>query len=204
MTAAATLVNGGITKTEVTFDQATVDAVRSLDPKGVADTIPNGLEPELKRDVLLVYSDIMSRTMAMHLATAVGTYPMSDYPAKDLLSCLHNGALAAARYPRDLAAAKKLAAHSPPVVAVAADSRAAEDLAVRLADIDLENSGCASCGGYTPTELVPITWFPQPKPIPPNQDTFVGEIWATKPGSGVPFNAKYDAATGWTVQINAC
>ena len=140
----------------------------------------------------------------MSLADAVGTYPMGEYPAKDLLSCLHNGSLAAARYPGDLAAAKKLTAESSPVVAVAADSRAAEDLAVRLADINLENSGCAACGGYTPTELVPITWFPQPKVIPLNQGTFVGEIWATKPGTGVPFDAKYDAATGWTVKINAC
>ena len=63
--AAAALVNGDVGKTQVTFDQATVDAVRSLDPKAVADTIPNGLEPGMKRDVLLVYSDIMSRTMAM-------------------------------------------------------------------------------------------------------------------------------------------
>ena len=43
--ATAALVNGDIGKTQVTFDQATVDAVRSLDPKAVADTIPNGLEP---------------------------------------------------------------------------------------------------------------------------------------------------------------
>ena len=69
--------------------------------------------------MLLVYSDIMSRRMAMSRVGTVGTYPMSDY--RDLLDCLHNGSLSAARYPGDLAAARNLAAQSPPVVSVPAD-----------------------------------------------------------------------------------
>jgi len=196
---AATLVNRGIGKTAVTFDQATVDAVHGLDPKAVSATIPNGIEPGLKRAVLLVYSDIMSRRMAMSRVGNVGTYPMSDYG--DLLTCLHNGSLAAARYPGDLAAARELAAQSPPVVSVPADSRSAEDLAVRLNEIDLQNSGCGSCGGYTPTELVPVTLYSQPTYYPRGHVNVDGTIGAN---GGVGFTARYNAATGWTVQLIAC
>lgn len=83
---------------------------------------------------------------------------IGGYEATDVLSCLRNGSPAAAHFARDLAAARALAARAAQIATKSPRSRAAADLAIRIREIDLDNSGCASCGGYVVTRLSTVRW----------------------------------------------
>ncbi|HUY21129.1 MAG TPA: hypothetical protein VMV22_02190 [Acidimicrobiales bacterium] len=199
--AAADLVNGGIGTTVLHADRATVAAVEALDPATVAATIPVGLSPALLRAVLLVDSDLVSRTASLHGFTRVFTGDQDTFPVPQpgqpetemtmALACLRNGATAAARFSTDLAAVRALASAAPPVVTAAPASRSAEELAALLDYVGLANTGCASCGGTRLTELPAIRWETGPGAV-------VGSI------GGIAFEARYTAATGWTVLLHAC
>ena len=77
----------------------------------------------------------------------------------------------------------------------APDSRPAAELAVRIALIDLANSGCEQCGGIVVTTSVPIVWQQENQPGIRHYDGTVG---------GTRFTADYHAGSGWAVQIWAC
>ena len=62
---AATLVNEGVGKKSLNFSPEALAAVKALDMSPVARAIPAGLPPELLRRVLLTYSDLVSRTLAL-------------------------------------------------------------------------------------------------------------------------------------------
>jgi hypothetical protein len=195
LAAAARKINGGVAPDRLSFDQATVDAVAAADPTPAAALIPAGLPPELLRAVLVVQSELVSRFAAMRFVY-VGTYPTHQPEADQALECLANGAHPAARFATDLATAHSKAAALPPVTPVPPDSRAAAELAIRLADIGLRNHGCMNCGGFVVTEPAPIVWSPQP--------SFLGDRpWDGTIG-GVRFRATYTAGSGWNVELNAC
>jgi hypothetical protein len=193
--AAARAINGGIGQTVVTFDQRIVDAVRAADPKLATNAIPAGMNEPLLRSVLLVASDLFSRRAAYNRVW-VRTFARDGDEAKDLMTCLGGGAVAAARFDADLAAARALAQHTTPFTLAAPASRAAEEVAVRVQDIFLANAGCDSCGGARLTEWPTITW---------------GRF---NPGGGmrmadgkirdIGFSATYASGKGWTIMLFAC
>lgn len=195
LAAAARKINEGVGRDRLSFDQATVDAVAAADPAPAAKLIPAGLDPALLQAVLLTQSELTSRYFAMR-RVRTGTFPTNELEAKDVLLCLGLGANPAARFAADLAAAKALAGSLPLATPIAADSRPAAELAIRLQDLLLRNSGCDSCGGSVVTELTPIVWAQQP--------SWSGDLaWDGNIG-GIAFRAIYAPTDGWRIELNAC
>jgi hypothetical protein len=195
----AALVNKGIGTTSMSFSPAALAAVKALDAAPVARTIPAGLPAELLRRVLLVYSDLESRTASLgsiwKSGYSSGVLPISGQQGSYIHGCLGNGAPAAARFGADLAAVRALAGAIPPVTVAAPDSRAAAELAVRIAFINGWNSGCDSCGGGVSTTLATIIWQREYQPAAGYSD---GTI------NGVRFRVDYHAGTGWQAMLFAC
>ena len=119
-----------------------------------------------------------------------GEYPLkiSSQDGTYVYRCLGNGRPAAAQFSADLAGLRAAALAAPPVTPAAPDSRAAAELAVRIQDIGLRNSGCMSCGGFVATTLAPVVWTSQSG----------GTI------NGIRFQVTYHAGTGWEAAIWAC
>ena len=216
--AAAVLVNDGFGATTISLSPSTKAAVTAIDPTVVSRTIPAGLGPALQLAVLVVYSDLRSRRESMNRvaswASSPGTtvMPAGGTWARDLLTCLRNGASASAGFPGDLAAARALARRTSAVTPASPRSRAAGELAVRIRSIYLNNAGCAACGGGVVTRLASVTW---------RSMSIAGYHWdgvvgtaagnppsavasAGNPYGGVPFHAYYLAGKGWQVSLDAC
>ncbi|HEX6417760.1 MAG TPA: hypothetical protein VFZ77_04665 [Acidimicrobiales bacterium] len=152
--AAAAAING----TGPPWDAVSEDvaaAVRAADRAAVAATIPAGLPDDLLQAVILAYSDLASRRAAMQSFASSGT-PFAS--TDELLAELGNGHEAAARFDDDLAAARSLAASTPPVQVAPPDSREAAEQLLLVQYVDKANAGCDSRGGAVVTELPPITW----------------------------------------------
>ena len=193
--AAAASINAHLGPDTITVDQTASDAMAASDTGKVAARIPAGLSPALLRPVLLVYSDLVSRNRAL---TCVGmqlrTVPRSELPP----DCLAYGGPAAARFAADLAALRSAAAAAPPVEPAGPGSPAAEELAVRVAAINLQNSGCAGVGGFIATDLASVEIYPKPTVPPGYSQAFDGNV------DGIPFTAIDDVNRGWVIQLNAC
>lgn len=188
---AAALVNEGVGATSLNFSPAAVAAVKALSTKEAARTIPAGLSPELLRRTLLVYSDLESRTISLSrvwMYSDEHPLKLSSQDGKYVHMCLGNGAPAAARFGGDLAGLRAAALAAPPVTPAAPDSRAAAELALRIAGIRLRNSGCMECGGYVFTTLARVVWTSQSG----------GTI------DGIRFQVTYHADAGWEAEIWAC
>lgn len=196
--AAAAAVNGDMHATGATFDAATLAVIKAADPAPAAAAIPPGLPPALLQASLVVYADLASRRAAFNDVWE-GTFSTSspDYESY-LLPCLHTGAVSAARFDGDLAALERLASASPPVVVVAPDSRAAEELAVLVNWIDLGNNGCGSCGGFVPDHLPTVSWSPAPGQSTEYFGPVAGNI------DGLNFSATYSPGSGWAIVLQAC
>jgi hypothetical protein len=195
---AAALVNGGVGKTTLSLSPAALAALKALDTTAAAAAIPAGLPPELLRRTLLVYSDLVSRSIPLgRLWEFRSEYPMplDSQDGKYLYGCLGNGAPAAARFGADLAAARALAAQTLPVTPPAPDSRPAAELALRIYQIGHRNSGCMECGGYVFTTLSQIVWQPEDEPGVGHSDGYI---------DGIRFRVTYHAGHGWDVMIWAC
>jgi hypothetical protein len=196
---AAALVNGGIGVTGITLRPETVAALRALDTTPVSRAIPPGLPRHLLRSVLLVYSDLVSRSVSLsRLASYPGTVSKSSQAGRTMLRCLAKGAPAAARYDGDMAVTRTLAQASPPLASPAPESRAAGGLAVRITAITRQNTCSAQCGGEVFPALPPITWHRRQETSPG-----AGTYWNGTLG-GLRFLATYRAGHGWNVVIYAC
>jgi hypothetical protein len=198
LAAAAVLINSGIHANTMSFDQTTLDAITAIDPSSAAKQIPAGIPPDLLRAVLRVQSELVSRRAAFNTVTSHPT----DRPY--VLSCLANGAPAAARFAGDLAAARSLAARTPPIAVAGPTSRPAADLAIYLQYFEGVNMCCGSCGGVIATELPVISW------VPPTGRTWApphgwnGTLKATPTSTEtLPFSAQYLSGKGWSVQFAA-
>ncbi|GAA4472764.1 hypothetical protein GCM10023170_093000 [Phytohabitans houttuyneae] len=190
---AAKRINGGVRRDVVALDPATVAAVRAIRPQALVGTIPGGMERELLRSVMLLYSEIVSRRLAMNRVVsfaASAPLPRAGTDAQELIDCLGNGAPAARRFAGDLAQVRALASSSEPIAVAPRDSLATAEVAVRARYIDALNGGCDTCGGGVLTRLVPVVWKRQG-----GLDGTVG---------GVPFAATFAAGSGWQVQLNSC
>jgi hypothetical protein len=193
LTAAAVLINGGIHPNTMNFDQATLDAIAAIRPGTLAANFPAGLSPELERRVLLVQSEIVSRRTAFNLVTRAET----DHPC--VLGCLAQGAPAAARLAGDLAAARSLAAGTPPITIAAPNLRAAAELAVALRYIESANTCSGSCGGGILTQLPRISWAP----MHGQHGTITVAVPSTTLTDTILFTAHYVPGTGWSIQLQA-
>ncbi|MDQ6875956.1 MAG: hypothetical protein M3042_12965 [Actinomycetota bacterium] len=185
---AARLVSADVSATsgDVTYRPATDQAIAAAATgvQAVAAAIPAGMKADLLKSVLAVYNDLEVRSLAFRPAQSHAR----------LLQCLRNGSAAARRFPADVAAARAMAAGSPPVSAVAPASRPAAEIALRLAEIRTYDGGCQSCGDTPFKGITPIVWGH----VPPAAGTGDGTI------SGISFTARYQAGQGWVVMVNAC
>ncbi|WP_199423484.1 hypothetical protein [Actinotalea solisilvae] len=192
---AATHIDGTVREDAVVLDDETVAAVQAVDLAAVREAIPAGLAAPVLVPVLTVYSDLVSRRAAMAYAgVAATTYPRPGTEADELLACLGHGSPAAARFDADLEALGAAARTAPPPGAVAPGARAGADLAARLEEIDLRNSGCAGCGGYVATALSPVVW----DGAAPGATVLTGTVGGTR------VDAVWTAADGWTATLDAC
>jgi hypothetical protein len=192
--AAAERFNTTIGPDTVEVDEATWEAVRSIDPGEAAAAIPPGLPPDLLLEVLIVQDNLTSRAAA--LDGAAHNVDSGDMEAA--LGCLENGGVKAERFDSDVAAAKAVARSSAAVEVAAPDSRAAGELALQLSIINGLNRGCGSCGGKTsPVELAAITWYDEPTADPETGSVYEGTV------DSIGFSATYTGER-WKVSLNAC
>jgi hypothetical protein len=193
---AASAINGsGPPWTAVT--EAVAKKVRAADLVPVGRAIPAGMPRDLVRSVVLVYSDLASRRYAMADFTyATGIDPRAYPTSDDILRNLRNGHAAAARFESDLAAARSLAAATPPFPVRSTGSRQAAEVAVLVQFVGLANGGCDSRGGHVITTPPPIVW--QRVPLYPGGPMADGTV------AGIRFQAVHQSDGNWRININAC
>jgi hypothetical protein len=192
--AAAAAVNRGVGPTSTHFARSTRDLILASSPRQAGRAVPAGLTPALQRAVLLVYSELVARSAAFNMVDTTRTLPLSAGESVRLLDALRAGSVIARRYPADLAAARALAQASPPLRTVRPDSRPAAELALQIALINGENTGCGSAGGHLYPGPRPVRW----ETVVTDVGRFDGTI------GGIMFAATYTVAGGWRVELNAC
>jgi len=195
--AAASAINAsGPPWTSISTDVAR--KVQAADLSPVARAVPAGLPSELQRSVILVYSDLSSRRHSMAGFQNAGpvfpeTTPESYPTSKGLLAELRNGHAAAARFDRDLAVTRWLAAETPPIPRVPKQSRLVAEALLLVRYVEAGNGGCDARGGAVITKLPVISWGPVAGM--PEADGTIG---------GVQFTAKLRANGSWEVYLLVC
>lgn len=172
-------------------DPAVERKVRAAELPPVAAAVPAGMSHDLQQSVVLVLSDLASRRAAL---TSFQSMPPAapHNGTANLLSELRNGHAAAARFDRDLAAARSLASASSPIALVPRDSRLVAEVLLLVRYVETANAGCDSRGGVVVTQLPAITWGSVPRS--PDANGTIG---------GIAFAAKFQD-NGWTVNLYAC
>jgi hypothetical protein len=194
--AAARAVNRDIGPTSVHFSRATLDTVKASAPDRTARAIPAGMNADLLTATAIVYSELATRSAALNVLN-IGTEPRprTDPDVVRFLDAVRRGSLVARAYPTDLAAARTLAATSPPIVRARPDSRAAAALAIHIALIKVAN-GCGSADGAPVLRrLAPIVWKTTVTSDGRRHDGSIG---------GLAFHVAYAAGSGWTVGLDVC
>lgn len=163
--------------------------VKAADLEPVAGAVPAGLPPALLRSVILVFSDLTSRRAALSSFAYAGP---TD-PSANLLRELRNGHAAAARFDNDLAAARALAAATPPIKAVPRQSRATAEALLLVRYVRLANQGCAGRGGVVVTQLPVIAW-----------GRVAGAPDAEGTIGGIAFDAELTTNATWRINLYAC
>lgn len=202
--AAAAKVNAGIGSTSIVIDASTGAAVDAVDLLAVGRAIPGGLPPALLTSLLQVYADLSTRLAALEWVPGFGNgkpVARSSAEGKRLLSCLGNGAAPAAWFGDDLAAARRLAAHTAPITAAPQRSRAAAEVAIRTFQIHKDDRCAATCGAGQHARhlrLGQLVW----KPV---RDTS-GALWdgILDSENGMLFMADYLGGQGWAIHVNYC
>lgn len=172
--------------------------VHAASPESLGRTIPAGVPHDLLQSVVLVLSDLESRWHAMGSFENAGpVFPgTSDavHPTtKQLRAALANGHAATARFDRDLAAARSLAAATPPIVSVPKQSRLTAEVMLLTQYAHMVNAGCNAHGGAVLTKLPVIKWSPVPYMRQAD-----GKINQTE------FSAKLTAGGTWQVYLLVC
>lgn len=168
--------------------------VKAADLSPVARAIPAGLPPDLRQSVILVYSELSSRRHAM--ASFEITPPAEPHATGEvLLSELSNGHVAAARFDADLTATRSVAAATPRVAAVPADSRLVAEALLLVQYVEKGNGGGDARGGAVISEPLKIRWGSVS--WNPDADGTIG-----RPGSVIDFTAEFRDGT-WEVEIIA-
>ena len=212
--AATPLINASVHADVVVVDAQTAAAVRAVDLATVTPTIPAGMPTGLMRQVLTVYSDLVSRTLAVsRFSFADRTYSRTPSDAEmglsegeEMVQCLANGSQAAHRFDADLAALVATAGATAPLPTLDLTSLAHPELQARLQEIVARNGGCGACGGYVATRPSSIVWDDATPTATTRDGTIVYEPDETgaDDDSGISFTATYSPGIGWTVNIHAC
>jgi hypothetical protein len=198
LTEAAAAINGsGPPWTAISEDVAR--KVHAASTESLGRTIPAGVPHDLLQSVVLVLSDLESRWHAMSTFENAGpVFPDTSNAAhrtnKLLLAELAGGHAAAARFDRDLAAARALAAATPPIASVPKQSRLTAEVMLLAQYAHMVNAGCDARGGVVLTKLPVITWGPVP-----HADQADGTIGPYE----TEFSAKLTAGT-WQVYLLVC
>ena len=224
--AAAAAINAtGPPWEEVTEDVAS--AVRAADLDPVERTIPAGLPRELQKAVLTVFSELVSRRTAMESFAYAGPVSADGFVLNEegnpievahmttpqLIEELENGHEAARRFEDDLAAARALAAATPPIEPVPTESRLTAEILILVDMVRIGNQGCDARGGYVLRELPTVTWGP----VPDNPDaegtldrivryhSLDGVVTEVEPYvSRTPFDADLQPDGTWNVGFFFC
>lgn len=195
--AAARAVNREIGPTSVHFSRATLDTVEASTPDRTARAIPAGMDADLLRTTRIVYADLATRSSALNptldFIDIDVSRPRTDPDVVRFLDGLRRGSLIARAYPADLAVARALAATRSPIVRARPDSRAAAELAIRIAHIKASN-GCDGANPPVLRYLVPVVWKTTVTPHGRHDGSF----------GGIVFHLTYAAGSGWTVGFDAC
>lgn len=194
LAAAAAAVNDSYAGDGVAFTQNTVDLVIQARPSAVAAAIPAGLDPDVERAVLLVYSDVESRFAALHGESCVrlGTFTRVEIDPH----CFTEGHAAAVAMPADVAAARAAASSASPFSDAGAHSREAAEVALQVGYVDGNNEGCSSHGGFRATDPIDVVWNGDPSVVN-------GAASAGGRTNGVQFTASW-TGDGWSVRYQAC
>jgi hypothetical protein len=185
LTEAATAINAaGPPWTEVS--PALARKVQAADLGPVSNAFPAGMPDDLREAAVLVLSDLYSRRYAMESFSYVGPkHPNDTNTAHDgtatLMSELRNGHAAAARFDRDLATVRSLAAATPPIAPVPIQSRLTAEALLLVAAVHNANVAGDVRGGGVVTKLPKITWGSVPGE--PDADGTISP--------GLPFHAKF-------------
>ncbi len=192
--AAAIAVNDSYAGDTVTFTRATVDLVGQARPSAVAAAIPAGLDPDVERATLLVYSDLESRFAALHgeSCVQVGTFTRAELDPH----CFTEGHAAAVAMQADIAAARAAASSAAPFVNAGPHSREAAEVALRVGYVDGNNEGCESHGGFRATDPIDIVWNGDPSAVN-------GAASGDGIANGVRFTASW-TGEAWSVRYLAC
>jgi hypothetical protein len=146
------------------LDEKVASSVRAADEKKVLVTIPGGMPPELLRQVVMVYSELVSRRAAMtgfqtaHGFESIPPGVESTSSTESLLAQLKHGAEAAVRFEGDLSAARATARSLPPFTKAAFGSRADMEIALLANYVHKANYGCGQTGGAIVRTPPPIRW----------------------------------------------
>jgi hypothetical protein len=195
--ATARAVNREIGPTSVHFSRATLDTFKASAPDRTARAMPAGMDADMLRSTLIVYRELAARSAAFNPVLEIGTEvrPRTDSDVARFLDALRRGSLVARAYPADLAAARALAAANPPIAPARPDSRAAAELAIRIAQVQNSNNGCLASGAPVLRYLVPIVWKTTVTVDGRPHDGSIG---------GIVFHVAYAAGSGWTAALDAC
>ena len=194
----AVMANGGIGPDSIDVGAGTFAAIDAIDPHRLVPDMPGGMPAVLEHRTLLVFSDLAARRYAFKaLSELKGQLPVSriSQNGRFALEGLANGAAPAARFPADLAALRSSAAALPAFTPAAPSSRAAAEVALQVAYIVGQNSGCESSGGWVETAPVQVVWKQGVDFLGQRVDGSIGAI---------AFRVDYTPGSGWSVYLNAC
>jgi hypothetical protein len=145
---------------------------------------------------MIVYSELATRSAALNVL-GIGTevQPRTNPDVVRFFDALRRGSLVARAYPADLAAARALAAATPPIARARPDSRAAAELAIRIALVKVANGCGYADGAPVLRQLVPTVWKTTVTSDGRRHDGSIG---------GLAFHVAYAAGSGWTVGLDVC
>lgn len=201
--AVAARINAAIGPEWVNFSPSLWNAALATRPDAVKAAIPAGMPKPLERAVLLVYSDLVSRSAA--LTGGDPCLQSQPIPRSELDPlCFKQGHEAKVKFRGDVAKAKAVARRYSKIVVAAPRSRAAASLAVKEAAIEVGNRGCVSAGGFRATKSFTVIWYPKPVYLESggryDGDVHYGRV---TPGPGMQFRADW-TNRGWDVGLNVC
>lgn len=178
-----------------TAEPAVTAAVKAADPDLLDAALPAGLPPALLQKTVVVYSELVSRRMAMNDFAFPEQRPpeFAAQQQEEWRRALTNGHESARRFPADLATLERAARTAPPFAAQPPTSRAQAELLLVLELIGMAE-GCSDNRGGVIFDKVPVVEWSAGESFGRPRDGFI---------DGGPFTANLVDGR-WQLNINAC